>query len=325
MAERSTLTQLVQLGMESSPGTAVAATKRLMATAFEFGPSVDVQTWRGSGYKYPSVTGLQKEWTEGTFSGPITYTELVYFLCGLVKNVTPSGATLAKTWTFSPATTSEDTVKTFTIEQGSAVRAAQIAYGLITGLTLSFGDGGAELSGDFIGQAMTDGHTMTSSGVTEVALVPVTRIQTGIKLADTSAGLAGASYLTRPLSAEWSLTNRFAPIWALNQSTSFPVHIETEPSLEVKLLLQADATGMGLLDTMRANSTKFMRIEAIGAVIESAVTYQLTIDTAFRVTDVSELRDEDGVFAIEWTGVGVHDATFTKAFNITVVNEVASL
>jgi len=324
MAERSTLTQVVQLGMESVQGTAVAATKKLSATMFEMGPKVDVATYRGTGYKYPSVTALNKEWIEGTFSGPLTYTEIVYLLCSLVKSTTGVGAGTPKTWTFSPATTTEDTVQTYTIEQGSAVRAHEVPYGLITSLTMKWDDAGAEVSGDFIGKAMTDAITLTG-GTTEVALIPVTRIHTLIKLADTAAGLAGASALTRPISAEWSLGNRFAPIWALNQSSSWPVHVEAEPDLSVKLMLQADATGMGLLTTMRADSTKFMRIEATGPLISGADYYKLTVDTAFRVTDVTPLHDEDGIFAIEWTGVGVYDSTWTKAFNIEVINIAAAL
>jgi len=206
------------------------------------------------------------------------------------------------------------------------VRAHVVKYGIFPSLTIKWDDSGAEVSGDVLGLALVDGHTMTASGVTEVALVPATRIQTSIKLADTAATLGAASALTRPISAEWSITNRFAPIWALNQSSSWPAHIESEPEISFKLMLQADAAGMGLLTTMRADATKFARITCTGGVIPTtAVNYSITLDTAFRVTDVSEFTDEDGIFAIEWTGVGVYDATWTKAYNIVCVNTTAAL
>jgi hypothetical protein len=81
---------------------------------------------------------------------------------------------------------------------------------------------------------------------------------------------------------------------------------------------------MGLLTTMRVGSTKFLRINCVGAAVGTH-TYLLNIDTAMKVTDVSEFSDEDGVFAIEWTFEGVYDNTWGKAFNITVQNKQATL
>jgi len=67
-----------------------------------------------------------------------------------------------------------------------------------------------------------------------------------------------------------------------------------------------------------------MRIETAGPLIDTS-PYQLTIDTACKVTNVSEFSDEDGVFAIEWEMTGVHDATWGKATSITLVNTLVSL
>lgn len=88
---------------------------------------------------------------------------------------------------------------------------------------------------------------------------------------------------------------------------------------------QADAAGMALLTNMRAGSTKFMRIKATGAQIAGAEYYDLQIDTACKVTDVSPFEDSDGVFAIEWTMNGFYDATWTKTTEIAVVNTLATL
>ena len=40
---------------------------------------------------------------------------------------------------------------------------------------------------------------------------------------------------------------------------------------------------------------------------------------------ISEFKDEEGVFAIEWTCTGIHDATWDKALEVTVINTLASL
>jgi hypothetical protein len=324
MAERATISQICNIGVETTPGTGVAANKRLTGLQFSMGTKTGIRSYRASGYKYGATSSLNQEWAEGTFSGPLTYNELSYLLCGAVKNVTPTGAGSEKTWTFAPSSTAEDTVKTYTIELGSAVRAQEMTYGLITGLNMTFGPDGADVSAPVLGQAIEDGITLTSSP-TEIALQPVTRPQISVKLADTQAGLDAASALTRVIRVDWNLSDRFGPVWALNESVDWAAHVEIEPKLEVKLLLQADATGMGLLTTMRNNATKFMRIEAAGPTIDTG-DYSLQIDTALRVAgDPSELRDEDGVFAIEWTMNAFHDPTWGQAFGVVLVNELAAL
>jgi hypothetical protein len=76
---------------------------------------------------------------------------------------------------------------------------------------------------------------------------------------------------------------------------------------------------------MRAGDTKFLRIEAIGQEIESGQDYMLTLDMALKVSDTGGFSDADGVYAIEFSGVGVNDETWGKAFQFTVVNELTAL
>lgn len=323
MADRASIFQTVQIGLETTSGTSVAANKKLQSMAIEPGPRAEIKSYRAMGSKFPSLAALGKEWTEASVGGGITYTEIIYPLSSVLKAVTPTGTT-AKTWTFSPATSAADTVKTFTVEQGSSERAHKFTYGLFTSLGMKFSRDGSDLSGDMMGSALTDGITLTSSP-TSIALLPVLPTQVSVYLADSAAGLDGATALTRAISAEWNISDRFGPVWVLNGSTTWAAFVETEPKLEVKLMVEADAEGMGLLTTMRSGATKFVRIEAIGAVIAGADTYQLTVDTACKVTDVDPFSDEDGVFAIGWTMTGFHDSTWGKATEVVVVNEIAAL
>jgi hypothetical protein len=326
MAERASVFQTVQIGVESGYGTKVAADVKLPSIAFEMGPESEIQTYRGAGYKYPSVAALTKEWASASFSGPITYNEIVYLLASVLDYAAPTdntGTSGEATWTFTPDPDAADAPKSYTIEQGGAGRAHLVTGALVTGLTLTFNQDGAELGGDLIAKALDDGITMTASP-DELDLVPVTRPQTLVTLDDTWAGL-GTTELTRVLSVEWGITDRYGPVWVLNGEVDFEATVETVPTLEVKLLVEADAQGMGLLTTMRANSTKFLRIEAIGPVISGIITHKLTIDTAVKVTDVERFSDEDGIYAIEWTMQGVLDPTTSKVTEVKVVNTVGSL
>jgi hypothetical protein len=84
----------------------------------------------------------------------------------------------------------------------------------------------------------------------------------------------------------------------------------------VKLRLEADNVGMGLLSTMRTGDTKYLRILATSEPIYSTYKYRLQIDTAVKIAEVSEFSDDDGIFQIEWTFNGVYDGIWGKAFEI---------
>ncbi len=325
MAERATIFQTVQIGVETVYGTGVAANRKLTGLSIEPSPRVEIETFRAAGMKFATVSALNKEWSEADLSGPITYTEMVYLLNSLLKAVTtPTGAGNAKTWAFDLSSSAADTVKSFTVEQGSSERAHSVAGGLVTGLSLEFSREGCELTGTMLAKALSDGITLTAAP-TEVALKPVMATQVTVKTAATQAGLTAASALTRVLSCSWALTDRFAPLWALNASNDFPATVEIEPTLECKIKLEADAAGMAYLTNLRAGSSVFVRIGATGEAISGGGNYSMTIDAACKVTDVAPFEDSDGVFAVEYTLGGVHDATWGKATSITLINEMTAL
>ncbi|MGP1664828.1 MAG: hypothetical protein ACTS5I_02710, partial [Rhodanobacter sp.] len=259
----------------------------------------EIQKYRGTGYKFPAIASMAKEWVEADLSGPITYTEIIYLLSSIFGTTTPTAGTTDQTWVFDIDPDGADTPKTYTVEWGDATRALEFAYGLVNALTLTFSREGCELSGTMLGSAITDAITMTA-GTTDVALIPVIPTQVSVYVADTQAGLDAAVALTRVVSVEWELSDRFNPAYFLDGSTDWAAAVETEPTLGVKLKMEKDAAGMGLLTQMRAGSTKFVRIEALGGIVVGAIPYTLTVDTACKVTGEPSFSDEDGIQAIEW-------------------------
>ena len=267
---------------------------------------------------------MAKECVEADLCRPITYTELIYLLSSIRGTTTPVAGTTDQTWTFDIDPDGADTPKTYTIEWGDATRALEFNYGLVNALTLSFSRDACELSGTMLGSAITDAITMTG-GTTAVTLMPVIPTQVSVYVADTQAGLDGASALTRVVSVEWALSDRFSPAYFLDGSTDWAAAVEVEPTLGVKLKMEKDAAGMGLLTQMRAGSTKFVRIEAIGSIITGAVPYTLTIDTACKITGEPTFSDEDGVQCIEWDMQGFYDTTWATATQVIVINAMATL
>lgn len=328
MPERSALTQGVQIGVEATPGTNVAADKQFSSIGIEPATSVDMQRFRPMGSKYATIVTPGKEFVEADVSGVGSYTELTYVFAGvLVAPGAPATTdTSARTWTYTPAATTEDTVKTFTVEQGGVVRAHKFNYGVFTEIEMDMNRDGIDVSGSMFGQRLSDGITMTPTP-TAIAQLPI--LPTDIDVYnDPTSGALGTTKLTRVLNANIHVSDRFNPVWVLNTANnSFVAHVESEPTAEFTLLLEADAVGMGLLTTMRAGTTTFIRVKATSPTLAGAATvfYNMAWDMAAKVKDVGNFSDEDGVYAIEWTFDMVYDGTWTKAYTVALTNKLTAL
>jgi hypothetical protein len=334
MAERSTISQAVQIGVESTPGTAVAADMRLGSIGINLAPKVEVNSQRPTGQKYSNLEVLGKEWSEAQLEGSPVYTELPY----LFSSVMSAGSvavimddvtdTTGRTWTFNSSVFDADTPTTYTVEQGSSVRAHRATNIIVSDATLNFSRGEVTVEGTALGRLIEDNITLTASPTT-LSQIPVRPSEVTFYLDDTAAGLGGTK-LTRALSGSFELTGRFGPLWIVDAAeTSFATTVETEPSCMFKIMQEADAQGMESLTAMRNGATKFLRIEAVGPTIYDVnpvlVQHRLRIDVAGQVREVGEFSDEDGVYAIEWTFGSVADPTWGKAFTAEVVTTTTAL
>ncbi len=323
MGEKATIFQTVQVGIETTPGTAVPANKKLLATSLVPSVKTEADTFRAMGNKYPSFAVLNKEWSEASIEGKLTYNEILYLLSSLLSQTIPvqQGGTSAYKWTFTSNTSAEDTGKTFTVEQGDANTAWRAAGVKVSGLEFTFNRDEVSLSGSAIGQPLETGITLTASP-TSMTPKPVLPAHVKLYMADTQSGLDSAQAVTRGFSATWSLTDKNALAWPIGQS---PVLIESEPKLEARLSLATDAVGLGLIATMRAGATKWFRIKAEGATIQNPYKHTLQIDFPAQITEVGEFSDSDGLYLVEYTLAMVHDATWGKAFQIEVIADVQTL
>jgi len=328
MPERATITQVVQIGVESTPGTQVAATKRLLATTIEPSIQADIATFRPMGGKFVTMAALGKEWVKAKISGRLVYTDIVYLLASALRYQAPTQITppsgVAYRWVFEPQQSAEDPIKTYTVEFGSAVRAARFVYGLVTEVGFSIDREKAETSGSMLGRALQDGIALTANP-SDVPLVPVLPTQVDVFLDNTAAAL-GTTKLARVASVEFSLSDRFGPVWTLDSAVSgFAAHVETELKCTLKLLVQADAQGMALLPAMRNGDKRFVRLRTTGPIIEGSTPYLFQVDMCGVVSDVGDFSDEDGVYAIEWTLQATYDSDWRKALSVTVQNTLSAL
>lgn len=328
MAERTTVTQVVQIGLETTEGTAVAAGKKLPSINMLPAIAGNVDKFATIGNKFPTIHALGKEWSTAAISGKPTYDEITYLLSSLLARVTPvqQSSTTAYKSTAAPSSTAPDTIDTFTIENGSSVRAHKSAGNFVSDLQLTFSRSAVDIAGTMMGQAITDGISLTSSP-TSIPQIPILPAELEVFLDTAAAGL-GTTKLLRVLSGEIAINNRFGPLWVVDRSQlSYVAHVELPVAGQVKLKLEADAAGMAVLGDMRTGVSKFLRFKATsGQLAGTAIPYSLQWDFALQVADSpGPLNDDGGVYAADWTFDIVHDPTWGKATSVEVINKVVSL
>jgi hypothetical protein len=327
MPERSSISQVVQIGVETTEGTAVGATKLLQALAIE--PSLTAQTadFRPMGNKYRTLIIPGKEWVEANLTGEAVFDEIQYPLASLVgASVDSVTGTTGQQHVFTPSSTSEDAAKSFTVEQGSNVRAHRFSGGVVSEFGMEFTRDSVALSGKMIGTGFTDGITLTPSPTT-VPLVPMLPAQVNVYLDPTSAALGTTKFL-RALQTGFSLTNKYGPLWTLNSAVAgYAARVETEPKAEGHLMVEADAAGMGLLSVLRAGATRFLRIEVLSTQIIGAgpAVYSANFDFAIKFNAWNAFADQNGVYAVDIPYTIIHDGGWGKAMSFKLVNSLAAL
>lgn len=186
MAGRAYVNRVVQVGVETTHGTAVAATKSLPSASIELTRELDVKEYRALGHKAMTTTKVNKDWASGKLTGPLNYGEIVYPLSTLVAPVitTPGGATLARQWKFTCLDQGADSFKSLTIEEGDST-AAQIAnFAILTEFGIDIKEDDATIDGTILARALTAGSLTTA----------LNEIQSFIKSGTVSGGSCTLTY-----------------------------------------------------------------------------------------------------------------------------------
>lgn len=324
---RAAITQGVQIGVETTEGTAVSANKKLQSIGFELGIGNEIAGYRPSGSKYKTIHAMGKEWTTGKITGQPSYEELSHLFCGVLKNVTPAqqAATTAYKWTFEPAASTTDTVKTYTIEQGDSTKAQKAAGCRINSVTMPFSRNETTISGDLFGVAMSDDITMTGSP-TMLGQVPLLPADIAVFL-DSTSGALGTTRLTNVLSGEITIGDRFTQLWTVNDAlTSYATAIEKEPTASVKLKMNADDDALALRAVAQGGDTRFLRIKwTSDDEAGTGYPYSLTCDFAVQVAKINEFSVDDDVYAIGYELAIVNDSTWGKPMSVALINKQTAL
>ena len=319
-----------QIGKETTPGTAVAATQQMAGLYFTDEPHIDSQQFTPQGRGYPSESVRGKDWSELSIVADFPdFNGLTYVLASLLGAVTPSThptGTNSKDWQFLTKLTDLVIGQTYTVERGSSVWARKFPYVLVDALTLSGTKDSVQISGHAFARTMQRGITLTAS-VPVLPAIPLAGINVNTYL-NTSSATIGTTQL---IVDSWSIafSNFFAPKYQVDRSqTSFSKMVPLRPKIEIKLKVDADTTGMALFAYIESGQTVYERIDITGPIIETTIPYNLQIDCAVKMAQPSAFGDDQAVESIEFTGVVCEDTTWGgsgTALKALVTNVLSAL
>jgi len=334
MPDRMTVNQKVQLGVETTAGTGVPGNKLLEMFDWMPGLEAEVKSFPHTGFKYPTEQIEEKEWSSWAFNGNMDYNGLVYPVASVfgapVITAHLASAT-AKDWSYLPPSTGATAVQTYSLEQGDSVRAHKTYYSLFTDWAYKINRNGADFSttGTLIAQLLQDGSTMTSSP-TAIAIAPAASKHVSLFLDTTSAGLGVTQFPGVLLQFDYTFATAYSVYWAIDRTkSSWAKHVDVRPVTTINMMVEADANGMALLGYLQSQATMFLRVDALGAQIASdgpgAIFNEFAHDMAVKFSKPQKFQDDQGLFAINFSGTVVHDPTWNAAQKLKIVNLLTAL
>lgn len=184
---RANVNQVINIGFETTPGTAAVPNRRLTATMLLLNPNSEAVPFQASGYKVDTLLSQGKEWTDGTLDMIGNFEEIQYLCDSAFGAVAPSlpagGLGIAQQRVWAPKSNS-DTVspRTFTIDKGdyaATPRAARVLYAQMKDFEVNFDRKMIGFKSTFLARAVDTTVTMGALGTNAVYLLSATGLVTG--------------------------------------------------------------------------------------------------------------------------------------------------
>lgn len=165
-------------------------------------------------------------------------------------------------------------------------------------------------------------------GQVSPSVLTFTNNLTGGSSPTVASAVTQAGSLTKLLrvdTLEVAIPDRYAEGFTLNEAdTSFSYVVQKGVEPTVNLILEHDSVGAGFMTDLRARTTKFMKIIAHGAAIETGFSNWIQIFFPFFFT-ANTRGDQNDVYASTYTLGVKYDSTFGGWIQIDVDNAIAAL
>jgi len=328
----------IQLGLESTAGTAVAATalwrglgvpRDLQKIIF---PAEDIGYVSGVDRAYIPELGssLAMEEVEATFE------QLPYILAAGVKDVVTGasdGAGSDKIYTYPFPTTAVNTIKTYTLEGGDDQQEEEFAYGFVTDFNLS-GRGGGELTAVML-SANWIGRTATASTFTGAIAVPTVEeilFGKGKLYIDAATGNVGTTQQTSTfLAFNLAVKTGWVPRFTGDGNKYFQRHAHVREAMEVLLNLtfEHDSFATAQKTQWRTPGSRLVRMDFDGASVATPGTLfstkKLRLDLAGKWESFEPIGEQNGNDIINGVFRARYNADEALFAEIKVVNELTAL
>lgn len=329
--------QKIQWGLETTAGTAVAATAlwRGLGNTLEDQQVVEeIEELIGvlDGADRTAVTqlmgGLELAETVATFE---QFPYLPAMAYGGPVTGTADGAGTGKVYTTNIPTTAAPTIKSYTVETGDDAEAEEMEYSFCNQFTVK-GAGGetAKMSGTLLGR-----RVLVSTFTASIAVPTVEDAITskGKVYLDAIGGTYGATQVSNQiLGFELNYEALWVPKFTMDGNLFFSLPVYAGHKVMGKLTFEHDTAvkrSGGAKSELVAQTAKKLRIDLIGATTATAgTTYStkhLIFDLPIKYTKAGVIDEQDGNDIVEMEFRSRYNVTAADQGKIIAVAELASL
>lgn len=322
MTTRSEVDKGLQLGVETTPGTAVAANRKVPNIDIQWDPDLTIENFRPPGQKYDTSSVVHGALMRGTYSGVGDFNAMMYALAGYIGATitTPGGGTSSRNWAFVPVQSGRDSnQKTYTVERGDSAAAQVSAFTQFNSFKLDATRQSVKFGGNVFGRMASDGNTLTSSP-TLVAARPISAQQIKVYV-DTSYASIGTTLVTEAYGFSFSAGDKFDPFFVFDGSATFNTTSEKAPDLGFSFKTAHNAQSRAWFNALTANSTYFIRAAIIGPVLEGSINEKVQLDLAARFAPPKDDQG-GGVYGMEYSFNPIYDSTFNTTGGVYTINGV---
>ena len=321
----------IQLGQETTAGTAVAATIMWRGPATLTDTREIAVVDEDIGQMLPtSRTVVPRLGAEITLeSTPATFEHLPYILAAGVEDLTTGvadGSGSGKIYQHDVALTAANSIQTYTIEAGNNVENWDVEYCFVRNFELSGAMGEpVNVTATLVGRQLTNGVAFAS--LTPATVEEILFGKGKLYIDDTTIG-------TTQVTGGWigftlNVDTGFRELYTGDGAAYFAAHKQVRPEITGELVLEHDSTfGDNEINEAKNEVKRKVRMVFDGTALTTAgtaYTYKtLQVDMAIQYTAVPSLDDQDGDSTIRLPFRAVYDVA-ADAPIFYVVNQNASL
>lgn len=319
----------IQIGKETTNGTRVAATKKLIGT-LQLTPS---KGWHRPVDENNSLAEFRRaiavsQMANIRYEGDITYQQLVDFLSMAVKGAiaptTPGGGVNTRLWTFTPNLATKNVPDSFTFEYGDDSQEFESGFVICRDLELA-----VALNNTAMLRANMFAHYPVKSTFTGALSDPtvVEIVANHVKVwVDGTWAALGTTLKSNFLSgATVRLTTGFNPVKHADGLLDFTKISESKRHLEISMDIVMGAGAVTEYDAYEAGTDRAIRLKFTGPIIEGALAYEFTVNAIGKyLSEPTIFGEKDGEDIISLT-FGSHKDSSGNEFSLAVQNNIAAL